>query len=107
MAETLTIAVCICDEVTMSDFIPPMEILGDVNLADVPAFAPLVGEVPFRFKMDFLAPTMNPVSSMTPGLVTVNPTRTYTDAIEKGAQYDIIWVPAGELREVPSLIDVT
>jgi len=102
MVETLSIAVCICDEVTLADFILPMEILGGLNISDIPAMAPLLGEMPYRVKMDYLAPSMRPVCSLTPGLVTVNPTITYAEAIEKGIRYDIIWVPAGEfLNPVP------
>lgn len=95
MPQTLTIAVCICDEVTMSDFIPGMEILLGLNWADNPAWAEHMGEVPYRVKIDYLAPELKPVAGFTPGTITVNPTGTYKDAIEKGLHYDIIWVPAG------------
>ncbi|KAF8512311.1 class I glutamine amidotransferase-like protein [Hysterangium stoloniferum] len=106
MPETLTLAVCLCDEVTLSDFIPPMEVLGSLNFADHPAFAAMIGDVPYRFKIDYLAPAAKPVSPLTPGLPHITPTHTYAEAIEKGLQYDVIWVPAGPLPH-PQLGDVT
>ena len=48
-------------------------------------------------KFDFLAPTMKAVTGIIPGNVTVNPTKTYDEAIKEGIQYDILWVPAGKL----------
>ncbi|KAF8512312.1 class I glutamine amidotransferase-like protein [Hysterangium stoloniferum] len=99
MPVTLNIAVCICDGVTLSDFIPPMEILGGLNFADNPLFAAEVGEVPYRVKVDYLAPTLKPVTLITPGMPPFTPTHTYEDAVRNGVQYDIIWVPAGPLPD--------
>jgi len=106
MPETLTIAVCLCDQVTLADFIPPMEVLGSLNFADQPIFAAMMGDVPYRFEINYLAPTLKPVSPLTPGLPHITPTHTYAEAIQKGLQYDIIWVPAGPLPH-PQLGDVT
>ena len=53
--------------------------------------------VPYRVKFDFLAPTMKAVTGFNLGTVTVNPTKTYDGALEEDIQYDILWVPAGEL----------
>lgn len=56
-------------------------------------------DTPVRFKFDFLAPSLGPVSGATGVCApTINPTRTYDDAIKKGIQYDIIWVPAGKIH---------
>jgi putative intracellular protease/amidase len=95
--ETLTVAVCICDGVTLSDFIPNIEILAGLNGADLnPFFAKGLGEVPFRLKFAYLAPTLAPVvSACGDSAPTVNPTTTYAAALASGEQYDIIWVPAG------------
>jgi hypothetical protein len=94
MPETLTVAVCLCNEVTFSDFIPPMEILGALNFSDSPMVASMLGvDMPYHLKVDYLAPTMEPVTSFTPPLPRINPTKTYADAL--ATQYDIIWVPAG------------
>ena len=96
MPQTLTVAVCVCNEVTLSDFIPPMEILSFLNLVDFnPRLAAEMGDVPYRFQIDCLAPTLTPVVALTQSLPTVNPTSTYDAAIRSGKQYDIIWVPAG------------
>ncbi|KAJ7634970.1 class I glutamine amidotransferase-like protein [Roridomyces roridus] len=91
MPQTLTVAVCVSDEVTLSDFVTPMEILGGLNRKNM-------GEIPYRVQIDYLSPTMDPVVSMTGKLAaTFNPTLTYTDALASGKQFDIIWVPAGPL----------
>ncbi|KAJ7057941.1 class I glutamine amidotransferase-like protein [Mycena amicta] len=108
MPETLSIAVCLSYEVTLSDFIPPMEIIAAVNQADDPLFgAELRGcmpegeDVPVRFTIDYLAPTMEPVVAFQ-GLLspTINPTMTYAGALEKGKQFDILWCPAGPLPDL-------
>ncbi|KAJ7684369.1 class I glutamine amidotransferase-like protein [Mycena polygramma] len=98
MPETLTIAVCICAGVTLSDFIPNVEILSGLNDADHPAFGAAIGEIPYRLKFEYLSPTMDPVVSMRGAdAPTVNPTQTYAAALASGKQYDIIWVPAGPI----------
>jgi hypothetical protein len=54
------------------------------------------GDVPYRVKFDYLAPTLEPVHSFSsPCTPTVNPTKTYDSAMDEGIQYDILWVPAG------------
>jgi len=59
--------------------------------------APRLGEVPYRVKFDYLAPTLQPViSQFAPS---VNPTKTYQSATEEGIQYDILWVPAGPMPD--------
>jgi putative intracellular protease/amidase len=95
--QTLTIAVCISDGVTLSDFITPVEILASLNDADRPRFRAEMGEVPYRVDIDYLSATMDPVVSLQPRRVlpTLNPTMTYADAMASGKQFDILWVPAG------------
>ncbi|KAJ7099187.1 class I glutamine amidotransferase-like protein [Mycena epipterygia] len=96
MVQTLSIAVCISDEVTLSDFITPIEILASLNDADHPVFGPAMGEVAYRVAIDYISPTLDPVVSLR-GLnaPTFNPTLTYAGALASGKQFDIIWVPAG------------
>jgi hypothetical protein len=54
------------------------------------------GDVPYRFKFDYLAPELQPVTSfLNPSTPTVNPTKTYNSATAEGIQYDVLWVPAG------------
>ena len=70
--------------------------LTGLSFADHPMMADQFGDVPYRVKFDYLAPTLNPVASLTyPCTPTVNPTKTYESATEDGTQYDILWVPAG------------
>jgi len=95
MPELLKVAVCVCQEVTYADFMLPMDLLGTLNWADHPFFSKIFGEIPYRVKIEYLAPTMEPVISINPELPAIKPTGTYTDAINKKAKYDIIWVPAG------------
>jgi len=103
MPQTLHIGVCLCDGVTLSDFIPPVEILAGLNGADDPMMVAQLGEVPFRVKFDFLAPILKPVTGFTsPYAPTINPTKTYDSAIEEGIQYDILWVPAGPIPDAVS-----
>ncbi|KAJ6597556.1 class I glutamine amidotransferase-like protein [Mycena vulgaris] len=96
MSETLSIAVCISDEVTLSDFITPIEIISGLNDADHPIMGAGLGEVPYRVTFDYLSPTMDPVVSVKGrSAPTLNPTMTYADALASGKQFDILWVPAG------------
>ncbi|KZP26237.1 hypothetical protein FIBSPDRAFT_855187, partial [Athelia psychrophila] len=104
MPQTLTIAVCICEDVTLSDFIPPIDTdkcpTHSMNSADHNLLGPdLVGDaVPYRVKVDYLAPTLDPVKSASHVnfvMPTVNPTKTYQAAIQEGTQYDILWIPTG------------
>ncbi|KAJ6517062.1 class I glutamine amidotransferase-like protein [Mycena vulgaris] len=96
MPEILSIAVCISDEVTLSDFITPVEILAGLNHGDHPIMGVGMGEVPYRVALEYLAPTMEPVVSIEGrNAPTFNPTLTYADALASGKQFDILWVPAG------------
>lgn len=53
-------------------------------------------DVPFKVVFDYLAPTMDPIVSVSgPAAATLNPTKTYAEVEASGHQYDIIWVPAG------------
>ncbi|KAJ7216440.1 class I glutamine amidotransferase-like protein, partial [Mycena pura] len=102
MPETLSIAVCVSDEVTLSDFVPPMEILAGMNQADHPVIGKGMGEVPYRVAIEYLAPTMDPVVAIQgPVAPTFNPTMTYKAALTSGKQFDILWVPAGEASRIP------
>ncbi|KAJ7030801.1 class I glutamine amidotransferase-like protein [Mycena alexandri] len=96
MANILTVAVCISDEVTLSDFVQPIEILAAINDADKPAPGMEAVDVPFKVVFEYLAPTMDPVVSSTGiSAATLNPTKTYAEVKASGQQFDIIWVPAG------------
>lgn len=67
-----------------------------MNSADHPILGPQFGDVPYRVKFDFLAPTMEPVKGASaPAAPTINPTKTYDAAIEEGVQYDVLLIPAG------------
>ncbi|GJJ08997.1 hypothetical protein Clacol_003218 [Clathrus columnatus] len=107
MTQILTVAVCICNGVTLSDFVPPMEILSGTNMADMPVIGELLKGVPYKFAIDYVAPTKEPVHAMTPRLPTVNPTHTYNEITSKGVQYDIIWIPAGPLPDPVTGKDLT
>jgi hypothetical protein len=101
MPQTLTIAVCVSEEVTLSDFITPIEILCSLNDGDRPASGGVMVNIPYRVAIDYLAPTMNPVVSVKGrNAPTINPTLTYGDALAAGKQFDIIWVPAGSTLDV-------
>ncbi|KAJ7481919.1 class I glutamine amidotransferase-like protein [Mycena latifolia] len=96
MPETLSIAVCVSEGVTLSDFITPIELLATLNEGDSPQFAGGLDGVPYRVEIDYLAPTMDPVvSTKGRNAPTFNPTMTYAGALAAGKQFDIIWVPAG------------
>ncbi|KAJ7099101.1 class I glutamine amidotransferase-like protein, partial [Mycena epipterygia] len=96
MPETLSIAVCISEGVTLSDFITPVEILASLNHGDHPAFAMAGDEIPYRVTIDYLAPTMDPVvSDKGREAPTFNPTLTYADTVASGKQFDILWVSGG------------
>ncbi|KAF7303921.1 DJ-1 protein-PfpI domain-containing protein [Mycena indigotica] len=101
MPDVLSIAVCMPDGVTLSDFIPPMEILAMVNLADHPEKGTdlreaMGGDLPIRFTIDYLAASSESVVPLLGSLLpSIKPTLSYGDALEKGKQFDILWVPAG------------
>ncbi|KAF7328827.1 DJ-1 protein-PfpI domain-containing protein [Mycena venus] len=96
MPQSLSVAVCISEDVTLSDFITPMELLSSINDAGDPVWGAGMGEVPYSIKIDYVAPTLDPVVSLKGrNSPTINPTLTYADATAHGKQFDIIWVPAG------------
>ncbi|KAJ6591296.1 class I glutamine amidotransferase-like protein [Mycena vulgaris] len=96
MPELLRIAICISNEVTLGDFITPVEILASLNQADHPIMGASMGEVPYRVAIEYLAPTMDPVVSIAGhNAPTINPTLTYTDALASGKQFDVLWIPSG------------
>jgi putative intracellular protease/amidase len=100
MPPTLSIAVCISEEVTLSDFVTPMEILAGL---EHPMMGADTGELAYTLTFDYLAPTLDPVVSvMGRKLPAVVPTLTYAEAGASGKQFDIIWVPAGEKN--PALV---
>ncbi|KAJ7173055.1 class I glutamine amidotransferase-like protein [Mycena crocata] len=93
MSNVLTLAVCISDEVTLSHFVQPIEILAAINTADQQR-EPV--DVPFKVIFDYLAPTLDPIVSIAGAAsATFNPTKTYAEVAASGQQFDIIWVPAG------------
>ncbi|KAL8292427.1 hypothetical protein RQP46_001039 [Phenoliferia psychrophenolica] len=86
--ETFTIAVCLCKGGTWSDFVQPIEIIGNLNY-------PILGSRT-QVKIEYLAPSMEPVVGMlrenSPAIM---PTTTYAAAMEAGTHYHVLWVPAG------------
>ncbi|KIY66249.1 class I glutamine amidotransferase-like protein [Cylindrobasidium torrendii FP15055 ss-10] len=104
----LSVAFCICDETTLTDFIPPCEILASANCANTVFFPeylqPLVS---YRFRFEFIAPSMRPVTAGFRGGgmfgPTINPTKTYQQAMKEDIQYDVIWVPAGPLPNLNTM----
>ncbi|KAJ6624770.1 class I glutamine amidotransferase-like protein [Mycena sp. CBHHK59/15] len=100
MPENLSIAVCVSDDVTLSDFIPPIEIISGINDVDHPVFGAAMGEVLYQVSFEYLSPTLAPVVSTKGSCApTFNPTMTYTDALASGKQFDILWVPAGPMPD--------
>ncbi|KAL8292428.1 hypothetical protein RQP46_001040 [Phenoliferia psychrophenolica] len=84
----LSIAVCLCPGVTLSDFVTPIEILGHLNFP--------VHKTGITVDFEYLSPTMAPVQGfMGVHSPAVHTTRTYDAALAGGKQYDILWVPAG------------
>ncbi|KAJ6623000.1 class I glutamine amidotransferase-like protein, partial [Mycena sp. CBHHK59/15] len=101
--EILSVAVCISDEVTLSDFIHPIKILSGINDADHPIFGAAMGEVPYCVTFEYLSLTLKPMESLKGRAApTINPTMTYADAITSGKQFDILWVPAGPIPNFSS-----
>ncbi|KAJ6624760.1 class I glutamine amidotransferase-like protein, partial [Mycena sp. CBHHK59/15] len=107
-SQTLTVAVCISDEVTLSDFVQPIEILAGINDAVILAAADAAADVPFRVVFDYLAPSMAPIVSVYgPASATFNPTKTYAEVEASGEQFDVIWVPAGPRPNLFTGVDRT
>lgn len=94
MPQILSLAVCMGHGMTLSDFVTPIEMLTSLNRADAPERRAVIGEVPYRFEVEYLAPAMGPVLGISPVGPTVNPTMTYDAAIQSGKQFDLIWIPA-------------
>ncbi|KAJ7282639.1 class I glutamine amidotransferase-like protein [Mycena rebaudengoi] len=98
----LTIAVLISYEVTLSDFITPVEIMAGLNLDFAHVYGPanIPTKSPYNVVFDYISETLDPVVSMMgPASVTINPTMTYEGAMTSGKQFDILWVPAGPLPD--------
>ncbi|KAJ7861710.1 class I glutamine amidotransferase-like protein [Mycena olivaceomarginata] len=88
MPETLSVAVCISHGVTLSDFVTPMEILSELDPGGEASWSSaIVADIPYRVKIDYLAPTMDPV--VAPKAAIRQP------AMADGKQFEILWVPAG------------
>ncbi|KAJ7628759.1 class I glutamine amidotransferase-like protein [Roridomyces roridus] len=103
--KTLTVAVCISNEVVLSDFVQPIEILANINETHNPLTGDPV-DVPFQVVFDYLAPTLDPIVSIAgPASATFNPTKTYAEGM--AMQYDILWVPAGPRLHSATLMDRT
>lgn len=99
----LKIAVCVCQEVTLSDFIPPMEILGWINNVGSPPPFGSGEDVSTLVEIHYLAPKIETIYGLVPFSVGIMPTGTYGDAIKNKIQYDIIWVPAGKTTRPESM----
>ncbi|KAF7324497.1 DJ-1 protein-PfpI domain-containing protein [Mycena kentingensis (nom. inval.)] len=100
MSETLAIAVCMPDGVTLSDFIPGMEILSMLNTAEHPEKGAELrkaagGNFPYKFTFDFLAMTREGVAPLLAPMPRIQPTTSYAEAAASGRQWDILFVPAG------------
>ncbi|KAJ7741741.1 class I glutamine amidotransferase-like protein [Mycena olivaceomarginata] len=97
MPEILSVAVCISNGVTLSNFVTPMEILSELDPGDEASWSSaIMADIPYGVKIDYLAPTMDPVvAAKGRNPPTINPTLTYAAAMADGKQFDILWVPAG------------
>ncbi|KAH8916329.1 class I glutamine amidotransferase-like protein [Atractiella rhizophila] len=87
----LRVAFCLCNGVTLSDFITPSEILGSLGRSLFGTPTPYDG-----VSFDFLAPQKGPVSALIPE---INPqviaNKSYEEASKE--EYDVLWVPAGPI----------
>jgi hypothetical protein len=83
MPETLSVAVCISHGVTLSDFVTPMEILSELDPGDEASWSSaIMADIPYRVKIDYLAPTMDPVvAAKGRNPPTINPTLTCASAM--------------------------
>ncbi|KAJ6591300.1 class I glutamine amidotransferase-like protein [Mycena vulgaris] len=107
MANILTVAVCISNEVTLSHFVQPIEILAGINAAGSPGPFQAI-DVPFKVVFDYLAPTMDPIVSVAgPASATFNPTKTYAEVEASGQQFDVLWIPAGPSPHLFTGVDRT
>ncbi|KAJ7861685.1 class I glutamine amidotransferase-like protein [Mycena olivaceomarginata] len=77
MPEILSVAVCISNGVTLSDFVTPMEILSELDPGDEASWSSAV------------------MADIPPQSANRQPTLTYAAAMADGKQFDILWVPAG------------
>ena len=94
MPRTLSLAVCLFDNVASTDFQGPAELFGFISPRGYPKRDWAI-EPAYLIDATYLSVTMDPVYTMSgPALV---PSRTY-EQIEDDEQFDILLVPGGASR---------
>lgn len=91
---TLKLAVCLFPDVTLLDFIGPVQVLGLLQPKAIQARAALCPtSPPVQVEATYFSHNLAPiVGDVGPGLI---PQRTYGEVLEKFEQYDLILVPGG------------
>lgn len=91
---TLRLAVCLFPDLTLLDFIGPVQVFGMLEPKNIQAHAALYPKLPpVQIEVTYFSHDRAPVvGDVGPGLI---PQRTYGEALEKFEQYDLILVPGG------------
>lgn len=86
---TLSLAICLFDQVTALDYQGPLELLGFLDPKNI---KPDVPTPPYLLDITYLARTLEPVKAAAGPRALAD--RTY-DAVADGEQFDLILVPGG------------
>ena len=92
---TLRLAVCLFPDLTLLDFIGPVQVLGMLQPKTVQALAPLYYPTlpTVQVEMTYFSHNRAPiVGDVGPALI---PQRTYGEVLENFEQYDLVLVPGG------------
>jgi len=91
---TLKLAVCLFPDLTLLDFVGPVQVLGMLEPRNIQAHAALYSTLPpVQVEATYFSHNRAPVvGDAGPGLI---PQRTYDEVLDDFEQYDLILVPGG------------
>lgn len=100
---TLRLAVCLFPDLTILDFVGPVQVLGALESRIIQAYgASYPALPPVQVETTYFSHNRAPViGDVGPGLV---PQRTYGEVLESFEQYDLVLVPGGVFRSFPRRI---
>lgn len=103
---TLRLAVCLFPDLTLLDFVGPVQVFGKLEPKNIQANAAFYPKLPpVQIEATYFSHSRAPVvGDVGPGLI---PQRTYREALENFEQYDLILVPGGVSQPDESTVFLT
>ena len=103
---TLKLAVCLFPDLTLLDFVGPVQVLGVLESRKIQAYgASYPTSPPVQVETTYFSHNRAPVlGDVGPGLI---PQRTYGEVLNNFEQYDLILVPGGVSQSIQSPMFIT